>query len=220
MFLINFNQWKCACVGINNLVILLRARYKCSHTHLTVQISVFWFEINRSCFRWSAVPFVIFRSGSKSGHNHDGMNNANYKKWLQEKFIPNLESKSVIAVDSASYHNVQLTRHPTSNARKGEMLLAGWVSMVYGTAPKWQKQSCTVLLPPGVNPTAVDKYIISCHVITYHIISYHIISYHIISYHIISYHIISYIISYHTGNNWTHCVNRKLSVIWKKCCWH
>jgi len=37
MFLINFNQWKCACVGINNLVILLRARYKCNH--------------NRSCFR-------------------------------------------------------------------------------------------------------------------------------------------------------------------------
>ena len=31
MFLINFNQWKCACVGINNWVILLRARYKCNH---------------------------------------------------------------------------------------------------------------------------------------------------------------------------------------------
>ena len=31
MFLINFNQWKCACVGINNLVILLRVRYKCNH---------------------------------------------------------------------------------------------------------------------------------------------------------------------------------------------
>ena len=29
-FLINFNQWKCACVGINNWVILLRARYKCN----------------------------------------------------------------------------------------------------------------------------------------------------------------------------------------------
>ena len=40
----------------------------------------------------------------------------------------------------------------------------------------------TVLLPPGVNPIAVDKHII------YQIISYHIISY-------IIYHIISYIIS-------------------------
>jgi len=47
------------------------------------------------------------------------MNHANYKKWL---LIPNLESKSVIVVDNMSYHNVQLNWHPTSNARKGEML--------------------------------------------------------------------------------------------------
>jgi transposase len=50
------------------------------------------------------------------------MNHANYKKWLQEKLIPNLESKSVIVVDNASYHIVQLNRHPASNARKGEIL--------------------------------------------------------------------------------------------------
>ena len=60
---------------------------------------------------------------------------------------------------------------------------------------------CTVLLPPGGYPTAVNKYIvsyiISCHPISYRII-YHIIQYHIISYHI-SYHTISYhIVSYHT----------------------
>jgi hypothetical protein len=50
------------------------------------------------------------------------MNQSNYKKWLLEKFIPNLESKSVIGIDSVSYHKGQLNRHPTSNARKGEML--------------------------------------------------------------------------------------------------
>ena len=50
------------------------------------------------------------------------MNHANYKKFLRKKLIPNLESKSVIVFDNASYHNVQLNRHPTSNARKGEML--------------------------------------------------------------------------------------------------
>ena len=59
-------------------------------------------------------------------------------------------------------------------------------------------QMCTVLLPPGGNPIAVNKYIsyiISFHVsyrIVSYIISHRIISYHIISYHIISYHIISY----------------------------
>jgi len=51
------------------------------------------------------------------------MNHENYMKWLQDWLIPNLESKSVIVVDNTSYHNVQLNRHPTSNARKGEMLL-------------------------------------------------------------------------------------------------
>jgi hypothetical protein len=50
------------------------------------------------------------------------MNHANYKKWLQEKLIPNLETKSAIVFDNASYHNVQIKRHPTSNARKDEML--------------------------------------------------------------------------------------------------
>ena len=49
------------------------------------------------------------------------MNHVNYKKWLQEKLTPNLESKSVIVVNIASYHNVQLNWHPTSNARKGEI---------------------------------------------------------------------------------------------------
>ena len=49
------------------------------------------------------------------------MNHANYKKWLQE-LIPNLESKSVIVVDKASYPKVQINRRPTSNDRKGEML--------------------------------------------------------------------------------------------------
>ena len=72
-------------------------------------------------------------------------------------------------------------------------------------------QTCTVLLPPGVNPIAVNKYIVSCHII-YHVISYiisYIISYHVMSCHIIyinhiiyhiSYHVMSYIIyamSYH-----------------------
>jgi len=33
-------------------------------------------------------------------------------KWLQEKLIPNLESKSVIVVDNMSYHNEQLNQHP------------------------------------------------------------------------------------------------------------
>ena len=65
---------------------------------------------------------LTFRSGSKSGDYQDDMNHANYKKWLQEKIIPNLESKSAIVVDSASYHNAQINWHQTSNVTKCEML--------------------------------------------------------------------------------------------------
>jgi len=43
-------------------------------------------------------------------------------KWSGEKLIPNLESISVIVIDNASYHNVQLNRHSTSNVRKGDVL--------------------------------------------------------------------------------------------------
>jgi hypothetical protein len=63
----------------------------------------------------------IFRSGSKSGDCRNDMNHAYYKKLLQE-LIPNLESKSVIVVDNASYPKEQINRRPNSNARKGEML--------------------------------------------------------------------------------------------------
>ena len=80
------------------------------NTHLTVQITFFWVKINWFFFRWRARfisnALLIFRSGSKSGDYHDDINHANYMKWLQEKLIPNLESKSVIVVDNASYHNV------------------------------------------------------------------------------------------------------------------
>jgi hypothetical protein len=69
-----------------------------------------------------ANALLKFRSGSKIGDYHDDMNHANYTKSLQEKLIPNLEPKSVTVFDNASYHNVQLNRHPTSNARKDEVI--------------------------------------------------------------------------------------------------
>ena len=64
----------------------------------------------------SDLSFAVLRSGSKGGDYRDHMNHANYKKWLQEKFILNLEPKSVIVVDNATSHKVQLNRHPTNNA--------------------------------------------------------------------------------------------------------
>jgi hypothetical protein len=50
------------------------------------------------------------------------MNHANSKKWLQEKLIPYLESKSVTTVDKVPDHNLQINRNSTSNAGEAETL--------------------------------------------------------------------------------------------------
>lgn len=64
---------------------------------------------------------LIFKSGKKTGDYHDDMNYENYERWVKEKLIPNLPSNSVVVIDNASYHNVQLNRIPNSNSRKADM---------------------------------------------------------------------------------------------------
>ena len=69
MFLINFNQWKCACVGINNWVILLRARYKCNHvwscfSRFIWDIWAFWFiSQNSNALFISRLQWLISTEG-------------------------------------------------------------------------------------------------------------------------------------------------------------
>jgi predicted O-methyltransferase YrrM len=61
------------------------------------------------------------------------MYHANYKKWLQE-LIPNLESKSVIVVDNASYPKYRSTGAQPAMPEKVPFC-SGWISMIYGTVP-------------------------------------------------------------------------------------
>ncbi|KAG8238520.1 hypothetical protein J437_LFUL016600 [Ladona fulva] len=49
------------------------------------------------------------------------MNSENYLKWIKNQLIPNLPPKSVVVIDNAPYHNVQLNRPPNSNAKKDTM---------------------------------------------------------------------------------------------------
>lgn len=65
---------------------------------------------------------LVFKSGQKSGDYHDCMNFNNYKRWLKDQLIPNLPEKSVLVIDNASYHNVQLNPSPTSNTKKADMI--------------------------------------------------------------------------------------------------
>jgi predicted HTH transcriptional regulator len=63
----------------------------------------------------------MFKSGRKTGDYHHEMNSGNFEKWIQEKLIPKLPPITVIVIDNASYHNIEVNRAPTSNTKVG-----GW----------------------------------------------------------------------------------------------
>lgn len=65
--------------------------------------------------------YLKFRSNTKSGDYHSEMNYTNYKKWLEEMLIPNLPPNSVLVIDNAPYHNVQVEKCPNMGSRKQEM---------------------------------------------------------------------------------------------------
>ena len=50
------------------------------------------------------------------------MNYINYEKWLKTQLIPNLPPSSVLVIDNAPFHNVQLNPAPTSSSKKQEMI--------------------------------------------------------------------------------------------------
>jgi CBS-domain-containing membrane protein len=80
------------------------------------------------------------------------MNPTIYKKWLQEKLIPNLKPSSVIVVNNVSYHNVQINQHPTSKARKVEMLSYTYSSNM----TKLQLYDLVKMLKPQHETFAID----------------------------------------------------------------
>lgn len=64
---------------------------------------------------------LIFKSQSKSGNYHDDMNRTNFMKWLSEKLIPNLPPNSLVVMDNAPYHTVQVNKAPTMSSSKFQM---------------------------------------------------------------------------------------------------
>ena len=58
------------------------------------------------------IPEALLTSKAKSssGDYHDEMNASNFMKWLREVLIPNVPEKSVLVLDNAAYHNIQIDR--------------------------------------------------------------------------------------------------------------
>lgn len=65
---------------------------------------------------------AMWKAGQSSGDYHEQMNRRNYEKWIKEKLLPNLESRSVLVIDNAPYHNIEIDKAPSSNSKKHEMI--------------------------------------------------------------------------------------------------
>ena len=64
---------------------------------------------------------LVFKAGSSDGDYHSEMNHQNFQRWLTEKLIPNIPENTVLVLDNASYHNVQMDRCLTMATRKADM---------------------------------------------------------------------------------------------------
>lgn len=56
---------------------------------------------------------LVWKAKSSTGDYHDEMNGDNFFKWVKEKLIPHLPPKSVLIIDNAPYHNLQVDKCPT-----------------------------------------------------------------------------------------------------------
>ena len=64
---------------------------------------------------------LVRKAKSSTGDYHDEMNGDNFFKWVKEKLIPPLPPKSVLIIDNAPYHNLQVDKCPTQASRKADI---------------------------------------------------------------------------------------------------
>ncbi|XP_011558594.3 uncharacterized protein LOC105389210 [Plutella xylostella] len=64
---------------------------------------------------------LMFKSHSKTGDYHGDMNATNFRKWINEKLLPNIPPNSVIVMDNAAYNSTQINKKPTMSSLKSEM---------------------------------------------------------------------------------------------------
>ena len=61
---------------------------------------------------------LVFKAGSSDGDYHSEMNHKSFQRWLTEKLIPNAPENTVLVLDNAACHNVQVDGCPTMATRK------------------------------------------------------------------------------------------------------
>lgn len=64
---------------------------------------------------------LMFRS-KKTGDYHEEMDHNRFYKWFEEQLLPNIDPNSVIVMDNAPYHTVQIDKAPTMSSKKSAMI--------------------------------------------------------------------------------------------------
>ena len=64
---------------------------------------------------------LTYKAASRTGDYHSEMDGENFKKWVEERLIPNLDQPSAIVMDSASYHSMRTDKCPTISTRKADI---------------------------------------------------------------------------------------------------
>lgn len=65
---------------------------------------------------------LIYKAGSTTGDYHGQMNSGNFQKWVVNQLMPNLQPNSVVVLDNAPYHCIQVDKAPSPYALKGDMI--------------------------------------------------------------------------------------------------
>ena len=64
---------------------------------------------------------LVWKAKPSTGDYHDEINWGNFFKWVKEKLIPHLPPKSVLIIDNAPYHNLQVDKCPTQASGKADI---------------------------------------------------------------------------------------------------
>ncbi|XP_075741130.1 uncharacterized protein LOC142789977 [Rhipicephalus microplus] len=69
----------------------------------------------------NGASLVFQAKRSVASDYHSEMNSPRFERWFKEQLFPNIEPRSVIVIDNASYHSFQLKKLPSTSSRKAEI---------------------------------------------------------------------------------------------------
>jgi transposase len=64
---------------------------------------------------------LVFSSTAKTSDYHDNMNAVLFTKWMEEQLLPSLEKPSLLILDNAPYHSVEVEKQPVSSWKKRDI---------------------------------------------------------------------------------------------------